>query len=212
MKTIPAILITGDVPDQLARARDLLKWCRQLDGTEVEHIAVSAGYNDTFLTKYSYNRANCLPAKMLRLAATLYAGKPFMWLEPDSIPIRPGWLRHMTAAYYKEGKEFLMPALDESQKHDKGWRGEFGSGIGIYGPNTHWRVPDEFPTWGWDKFIYDDLNRLGLVAFTGLVQHSYCDYDNEDRPYLFPRDLDVLKPETEVFHADKHQSLIGYTQ
>lgn len=44
---------------------------------------------------------------LFECAATSLAGKPFLFVEPDATPIRPGWIEEIEAEYSQCGKPFM---------------------------------------------------------------------------------------------------------
>ncbi len=130
------------------------------------------------------------------------AGKPFLWLEPDSIPTRAGWLAAIAADYKRQGAEILISS-DTHPPHD------IVGGIGVYGPDVRWLIPKRIARGGFDGWM---VRHLGpLIAKTPLIQHSYGVYDSRGemtRRHSFPGDAGMLRPDAMIFHADPSQSLI----
>jgi hypothetical protein len=128
-------------------------------------------------------------------------GKPFIWMEPDAIPRKEGWIHSLTRAYLESGKEFLLSS-DVNPPFD------LAGGIGVYGPNTHWLIPETIPSQVWYTWIAKHLKPL--TAFTSLIQHTYANYDEHGitSPHRFPQDNHLLRSNAVLFHADKFQQLI----
>ena len=73
----------------------------------------------------------------------MMAGKPWGHIEPDSIPLRPGWAKSLTEEYYRLGKSFML----SSDSHPPG---DLVGGIGIFPGNAHEIVPIETERDAWD--------------------------------------------------------------
>ena len=179
------------VPSQRAKVERLAAYIKELDGSILKIIdktgnerSYPAGNNDAF-----------------RQAAAEMKGDPFIWLEPDAIPRKEGWIHSLTKAYLESGKEFLLSS-DVNPPFD------FVCGIGVYGPNTHWLIPEISSSQGWDAWMAKHLKPL--TAFTPLIQHTYGNYDEHGiaSPHRFPADNHILRPDAVLFHADKLQHLI----
>jgi hypothetical protein len=127
--------------------------------------------------------------------------EPFIWMEPDAIPRKEGWIHSLTKAYFESGKEFLLSS-DANPPFD------LVGGIGVYGPNTHWLIPETIPSGGWDAWMAKHLKPL--IALTPLIQHSYGNYERYGiaSSHSFPRDKHILRTDAVLFHADKFQQLI----
>lgn len=189
-------------PDSQAAAVDkLVRYCDQLDGTKVRAINIPKALDDAYLRKHPNAPFPCIQANGLRRCAEVMRGKPFFWLEPDSVPLKPGWLKAISEEYLKRGKPFLLSG-DTYPPHD------LVGGIGIYSPETHWLIPDYFPVAGWDLWMLKHLN--SLIAFTPLIQHAYGTYDHTGhcRPHVFPADAHLIRKDALVYHRDKFHGLI----
>lgn len=144
----------------------------------------------------------------LRYAADHMAGEPFFWVEPDSIPLKKGWLKAAEEEYLRSGKEFMLSS-DENPPHD------MIGGIGIYGPSTRWLIPKhidgKFKGEGWDGWMIKSIPHT--IHRTPLIQHSYGLYHmGHAEPHRFPRDIDMIRESSLIFHRDKYQDLIRLTR
>lgn len=190
------------VPHQAEKVARLVKHCRALDGTEVKIIPVD---DSKFTPAHPHNELACRSAWSLRTAALEMKGRPFFWLEPDSTPLVSGWLK-ILCDEYERGKKPFMLSSDTHGLHD------IVGGIGIYSGETHFLIPTDFKFAGWDLWMVKNLKPL--IHFTPLIQHSYGKYGlSEGRMrvehyHRFPRDLDIIRENSVIFHADKNQDLI----
>jgi hypothetical protein len=178
-------------PSLHTKVERLAAFVNELDGSELKIIEKArnerpypASKNDAF-----------------RLAALEMQGKPFVWMEPDAIPRKAGWIHSLTKAYLQSGKEFLLSS-DLNPPFD------LAGGIGVYGPNTHWLVPEAVPAQSRNAWIAKHLRPL--TAFTSLIQHTYGNYNERGlaSPHRFPQDNHILRSNAVLFHADKFQQLI----
>ena len=178
---------------------NMVRYCMELDGTQLKVVEIC---DEGFTTPYPHNRFPCLQASALHAVAMEMKGQPFIWIEPDSIPIKPGWKKALIEDYHRIGKPFMLPVMPDS-KYD------IGSGIGIYPGDTHFLVPVHFPKHGWDYWLLKNLP--GMIGHSHLIQHNYGEYGADGhvkRAYRFPQDNAIIRPETVLFHRDRHQDLI----
>lgn len=173
----------------------LIAHIKRLDGTIVMPIP-AIDITDQYPARNNFS---------LHQAATILQGQPFFWLEPDSIPLRPGWLAQIEREYQESGKEFLLSS-DSQRPFD------LIGGIGVYGPNTASIIPmephKELNGQGWDMWML--LRVPSMIAWSPSIQHSYGVYNEQGtaEPHRFPRDNAILRDNALVFHRDKHQDLI----
>jgi FkbM family methyltransferase len=122
----------------------------------------------------------------------------FLWLEPDAIPITPGWLDKLEAEYKRGGKPFMGEKVDLGEKRPD--VPIHMSGVAIY-PNPIYMHAGECcraHDVAWDIAAKDQI--LPKAHFTGLIQHYW-------KHGTFTS-LDGLRPETVLFHSSKDGSLI----
>lgn len=188
----------------------LADYCRRLDGTEPRLIMVpdelETRWRAQFKALDKWKLAAALSAHTLNHAALAMKGKPFIWLEHDSVPLCASWALELSEEYARAGKEFLLSS-DSHPPHD------MVGGIGVYGPDTWWLVPKgPFKAQGWDRWM--QLHLGPLIHWSPLVQHSYGIYSTQRNrhlhcePHRFPRDRAIIRKDACVFHRDKFQDLI----
>ena len=187
---LPAILVVA--PAQRDRALRLIEHCRNLDGTKLTVIEGGKGT----LAPYPACTTNAF-----HQAAAALRGQPFLWLEPDSIPLRAGWKAAIEREYERAGKPILAPHLSENH-FDK------ACGIAVYPGEAHWLIPKVFQFGAWDLWMENHL--APLIARTNLIFHSYGHYTPEGkaREHQFPADRGIIPDEAVIFHRDKAQELI----
>jgi hypothetical protein len=196
------------VQSQQEAVRRLVDYCRNLDGTRVKVIPLTPEDDAKFTPEHPSNEKACRAAFSLRHGALVMRGKPFIWLEHDSIPLKAGWAKILTDEYERQGKAFLLSS-DTHPPFD------LVGGIGVYHGDTYWMIPSNIAPphgsvsgSGWDLWMTKRL--APLVGTTPLIQHSYGNYDANGVPsnHRFPADARILRGETVLFHRDPHQDLI----
>lgn len=191
------------VPEhQLDRARRLANYCWDLDKTDVWIITITAEEDAAFVPQYPENAFHSRQAFGLHHAAQEVGGRPFIWMEADSIPLKPDWADLLSEAYSRCGSKFLISS-DSHPPFD------LVGGIGVYCAETEWLVPCHYPRSSWDMWLIEAVPHL--VARTGLIQHSYGIYDATGHAveHRFPRDSGILRPDAVIFHRDPKQDLCG---
>jgi hypothetical protein len=199
---LPAVIIQPESRPSTKVDR-LVKWCRELDGTDLRVIEMSKADDEGFCATHNHNQYACLCAYSLHVAALTMHKKPFIWLEADSIPTKPGWAKALTDEYCRLGKPFML----SSDTHPPG---DLVGGIGVYGADTHWMIPYDFQSHGWDRWMIEKIRPL--ISFTPLIQHKYAIYEHggitKTRDIAFPRDRELLREDAVIFHRDSQQSLM----
>lgn len=190
-KNLSAVLVVAD--SQRQRSDRLIEHCRRLDGTELIALEGDEG------TRAPYPQCN---TNAFHQACAAMKGRPFLWIETDSIPIAPGWLKAIERDYELAGKPILAPYLDNPPF-------DAASGICVYPPDSHWLFPKRYPSNAWDLWMEGHLQPL--ISRTNLIQHAYGRYDQRgnSEPFRFPKDNDILRPGAVLFHRDRFQELIG---
>lgn len=168
----------------------LVDYCKKLDGTDV--IIIDADESDS-----SYPERN---NNALQKAFNLMGKNPFIWLEPDSIPIKKNWVNYLMEEYYKIGKP-IMISSDSNPPHD------LVGGIGVYGGIACKLIPKGITGIGWDGWMIKYINPL--IGKTNLIQHTYGNYSSNNIEYIFPKDCNIIRKDCLIFHRDKYQGLIN---
>jgi hypothetical protein len=184
---------------QRPQIEKLVDYCRRLDGTEIKVIPVS---DDGFKVKYPNNRHGCLAVHSLHTVAKVMDGEPFIWLEPDATPLKPGWAAALSDEYELGKKPFMLSA-DSNPPHD------LVGGIGVYDPPLTLLMPDTYARGAWDLWMLQNMREH--IHFTPLIQHSYARYPKYKGTlefHRFPRDREILRSDAVIFHADKFQELM----
>lgn len=148
------------------------------------------GPNAMFAAGAAYNRLNIR--------------EDFLWLEPDAIPLKRGWLD----ALQKEYKEFKQPFMGAI--HTKPWRHMTGCGIypwELYKYNPQMLMANETP---FD--VIDPQQTIFQMHQTKQIQHVWSwegDKLNSKAP-TFPTkaSTSVISPDAVMFHRCKDHTLI----
>ena len=198
--TLPVMLC---VPErQKERAHRLCQYCYDLDRTDVWVVVMSQEEDELFDVEYPSNRFHSLQAHSLH-RASIEAGGAFIWLEADAIPIKVDWVAILSEEYERCRKKFLLSS-DSNPPFD------IIGGIGCYPKETEWLVPYQFKKSSWDLWLLEAVPHL--IAWTPLIQHSYCKYGPDGfckEEHRFPRDQEMLRKDAVLFHRDPHQDLLN---
>jgi hypothetical protein len=137
--------------------------------------------------------------------------QPFLILEPDAIPLKPGWLDQIEQAYQKSGTPFMGCIYDAP---GFGSHGKCMSGIAVYPPNAVTLLPPCPLPVPWDMYGADVMTGNG--SHTPLIKHFFGQHKLpptfvHEKSELAPINaftLDWLGSECVLFHRDKTHSLI----
>jgi hypothetical protein len=113
---------------------------------------------------------------------------PWLWLEPDSVPLNRGWLDDLDSAYASQGKKHFGPFFHGADRRD------FVGRTSIFSPDLSRPVIPQFATNGNDTIT-------PAAGRTKLIQQIY---------YKHPQDLDKIWPEARLLHSDKSGMLIQH--
>lgn len=159
---------------------------------------------------------------LFKAAATWFQGRkigPFLWLEPDAIPLKKGWLDTIQTAYFAAGKPFfgsVMQATEPNMPRD------YLAGVACY-PSDCWKRMSL--AWDWAR-AFDVATASVTVPFaadTKLIEHLWGE---KGLPPTFVREktaesprnaftLERINSEAVVFHRSKDISLLkllGYRE
>lgn len=175
---------------------NLVNYIEELDGTNVVVID-AAEETDRYPDRNNF---------AFHQAVVEMAGETFFWLEPDSIPIKKNWLQTIEKEYLESWKQFMLSS-DKNPPHD------LIGGIGVYGPRTKEIISKHIDGGhGWDGWMIRNVPHL--IHRTPFIQHSYGFYDQSGYAiaHRFPRDIDMIRESSLIFHRDKYQDLIRLTR
>lgn len=136
-------------------------------------------------------------------------GTPWLWMEPDAVPLKPEWLDVLQDIYWKCGKAFAGPIVPEMLHMN---------GTGVYPANTPKRIPRalDLMRTAWDvtmkaEMIHDchNLHPIFFHAWT-MINNDFHPFNGGSPPEFPPgsRLIDKIPKEAVVFHRCKGGSLI----
>lgn len=223
-------------------AKKLVHWIRQLDNAVSHGLLLIADpavswtdANDLLLIASSvFQRVEIITPEettegwvvgantLFKTAAKFFQDRrigPWLWLEPDAVPLKKGWLDTIQVAYFAAGKPFfgsVMQATEPNMPKD------YLAGVAVYPQDALRRT-----ALVWDESKAFDVATASVTvpnaADSKLLQHFW---GQKDLPPTFvaektaesPRNaftLDNINPEAVVFHRVKDMSLmrlLGYRE
>jgi hypothetical protein len=140
----------------------------------------------------------------------------FLWLEPDAIPIYPGWLDDISEEYMECPYRFMGSLI--KQQGQEGLPPEYLNGVAVY-PNDAFQVFDKIASVKDSTQAFDVGSAAAVVPKslnTRLIQHYY---GTKELPPVFvesrapdaPKNhvtLDFIPKEAAIFHRSKDGKLI----
>lgn len=130
--------------------------------------------------------------------------EPWLWMEPDAVPLKAGWMDAIAEAYTECGRPFM--GCDVNTSYCK----QHMSGIAVYPPNVGKFTKQLYMlnTEAWDTFFAEDFMKNG--AFTPLIQHVFWQDDDQKIQPTFPDEesMKLIDPRAVVFHRNKDQTLM----
>lgn len=124
---------------------------------------------------------------------------PMLWLEPDAVPLRKGWLQDIEEEYERAGTVFMgdwIPGKRSSKGHM--------SGIGVYGPEWRSYAPELARTTTEPFDIASGKGVSKSFKQSQLIQHLPI-----DRSHRHDFSTVLLPPKLAIFHPDKDGVLIA---
>jgi hypothetical protein len=159
------------------------------------------------------------PNKMFLVAAQYVRdnyGCPFLWLEPDCVPLKPNWLGDINMAYHESPLRYMGAIIEQTGQ--KGLPPKHLTGCSVY-PNDAIDTFDKMAsvTGGREAWDIAGGEKIATAAQnTPLIQHFWGEPTKwpvfvEQRAADAPDNhvmLDFLKPDAVLFHRDKEGTLI----
>lgn len=221
----------GDVE----RSTNLLQWIKELGGARPHSLLLVVDDVDgpdkdklKALAKESFDFVGVIPANVvaawppnrmfLSAAKWIYecAKLPWLWLEPDAIPLREGWADAIADEYDQSPMAFLGPIV--RQKGQPGLPESHLTGTAVY-PVDAWETYKEIKALT-DKVSAWDIEAAGAVVarakFSSTLAHYWGKKDlpphfTETKSATDPENfvtLDFVPKQAAVFHRVKDGSLI----
>lgn len=135
-------------------------------------------------------------------------GRPWFWMEPDLVPLRPGWCATLQQEYAECGQP-IMGSVVTGRRHV--------NGTAIYPPQFPFLAPSAMRATniGWDWVMRDetlnithDASRLMFHCW-GIVEDKPHPYEGRPAVFLSIADIDRWIPrEAVTFHRCKDATLI----
>jgi hypothetical protein len=146
---------------------------------------------------FSCNRMFSTAAKHIEFTSK----QPFLWLEPDAVPMRAGWLDAIAAAYVEAvtaGKHFLGDRVEVENVP------LHMSGVGVYPGvmSNHAGLAYLSHDMAWDVCAAEQI--VPQAQFTNLIEHAWKHPTFESWEQVERE----IAPETVLYHASKDGSLI----
>lgn len=133
--------------------------------------------------------------------------QPFLWLEPDAIPLRASWLDDIEKEYAEceaNGKAFMGDEVNASTADDPSVSLHM-SGIAVYPAKviSYTNKFNQLDREAFDTFFSNDF--LRATQFTKLVHHRFWESRNPQVAPLFETEADLAKirPEAVIYHRVK---------
>lgn len=123
---------------------------------------------------------------------------PFLWCEPDCIPIKPHWLDRLFDEYERARKPFMGALVDGF--FSTGYRiPKHMTGNAIYPDKPYQKAPKLLECHGtaWDVYAAGEILKLENFHDTDLIQHEI---DDQQHPF---------NSSSVLYHPDKTGNLIG---
>lgn len=221
-----------------ALTRQLLKWCCELgrcknhkallvadagmkwtEALEIHQLAGEAFDNPTLITTNEHYSGWPEAANRMFYAGSehihKYLKEPFLWLEPDCVPLKSGWLDKIAAAY--QGGY-----LGHIYKFDNP-NGPFApidvmSGVAVYPVNAFAQIGGIIkarPKNAWDVSAAGPMTKFG--THTNLIHHFFGQKGlpptfvsaKVDGSPINAKTVAEIHPEAVLFHRNKDGSLIN---
>jgi len=123
---------------------------------------------------------------------------PFLWMEPDAIPIKQGWLNEIEIEYRSMNRPFMGDFVEIQGVMPNGVN--HMSGIAVYPPDLPRLAPTIFNN---DRLAWDIASGNQVIrqmARTGLIQHDWVPTEKWRRDKV---DASCVKEGAVVYHPDK---------
>lgn len=138
--------------------------------------------------------------------------RPWLWLEPDAIPLKTGWLDKIEWAYAMAKTPFMGRKY---QNNMNGGPEKVLSGIAVYPPDTINRIDSQLNELdAWDVAIAptavqqaSDTDLIQWFWGTPKLSPTFADVKGPDSP-VNTFTLASLEPEAVLFHRNKDGTLI----
>lgn len=216
----------------LSQAKDLLAWIVRL-GKNTKHecllvadagVQWDAAASLLNLAQETFGLAKMIAtdkpltswpaaANQMFLKAAHYVNEPFLWLEPDCIPIKAGWLDAICDAYAKAGTPFMGAMMTCQQP---GFPAVYLSGNAVYPANAK-DIIEPFLWAGSSSWDIAAAQAITPLATNTLLIQNFWGQPKLPPTFALTRTaespentftLDNLKPDAVLFHRNKDGTLL----
>ena len=131
--------------------------------------------------------------------------QPFLFMEPDAVPLCEGWIDQIEEEYRNCGRPFMGDFVDLASSDVSGI--DHMSGIAVYDWNLSITAPRLFncnngkEEFAWDIFAASDI--LPKMHRTGLIQHDWNRYRKQ------AVDFSAVRNGAVIYHPDKQGVLLN---
>lgn len=233
----PVLLVIGFHAGDVERTKNLLTWIAELGECNphscllVADSTVLKPDSDAIkkLAKKSFDTVMMIPASVecawkpnqMFLSAAKWIHEctklPWLWLEPDAIPLKEGWLDAIADEYAASPMAYMGPIIH--QKGQPGLPEAHLTGCSVY-PASAWELFASLPKLQKDIVAWDIEGAAKVIPRarnTNLIHHFW---GNRDMPPIFvesktqesPKNfvtIDFISKEAVVFHRTKDGGLIN---
>lgn len=251
--TQPLIVVVPTHQDDVDQAESLLKWMKELGGDYSEHsllVAADAGVPQERMkalldiVRGDFNTVRAmiiqtgtrgwpLAANLMfrAVARQIFEGYklPWLWLEPDAVPLTKNWLTDLSAAYRVCPRQFMGCVID-NEKPTEGLPKRYMAGVAVYAQDTFGQLADRWKDAKFTGPTAPKRNGKDWVQTAGAWDMSFADFfvpraqntafihshwgTSQSTPPVFkaarteadPENvvtLDFIKPAARVFHRIK---------
>lgn len=139
--------------------------------------------------------------------------QPFLFMEPDAIPLCEGWIDQIEAEYRSCGQPFMGDFVDLSSADIPNGIDHM-SGIAVYDWNLSVNAPRIFnctngkEEYAWDIWAASDI--IPKMHRTNLIQHDWR--GSGDKPHQWRKnnvDASFVRPGAVIYHPDKRGVLLN---
>lgn len=134
----------------------------------------------------------------------IHTKQPFLWMEPDAVPIQPHWIDSIDLAYKQCGKPFMGDFVEISNSIEGGV--DHMSGVAVYPHDCPVIAPSIFNNErvAWDVMGANEI--IPRMSQTQLIQHDYVLGDKWRREVVTK---DCVRPLAVIYHPDKNGVLMN---
>lgn len=139
--------------------------------------------------------------------------RPWLWCEPDSVPMRDGWLDEIEAEYLACGKPFLGDFIVPPKNSDPKYIPHI-SGMSVYPPNLMQLAGEIYHAY--DNIPFDIIAGPQILAQAKQSELLFHVWQGPSQPGLAPftswsdveQKILARRPKCALFHSDKTGTLL----